>query len=308
VKHLALLATTLALVTAACGSGGAVAEGNVKDLVAPARYPAHFAGVPPQGTHASTPTTGTLVLSFDFEPKLSFGAEPIPSLSWSVYADGRVIWQKWSSTGDPIVIPPGASMIDTGYVQQRLTSQGVQLLRAKILSTGLFDQNLKVRVGRHRAVINGRVRRGDHMVTFAAWPPGLAWQEHITKATPAQAHGLAQIQALLADTAVWSLPTTAWADREVRGFVPARYFYAYDRSAPDLAKLPSPLLPYKKLLGQDCQTVTTGELRAILQAFLEAGITPVSNHAGGIGFALEGLHGHPSAPHFSPVLPSDSPC
>jgi hypothetical protein len=307
-RRFALQAVMLALVTAACGSGGAVAEGNVKDLVPPAKYPARFAGVPPQGTDASTPATGMLLLSFDFEPKLSFGADPIPSLSWNVYADGRVIWQKWSSTGDPIVIPPGASIIDTGYVQQRLTPQGVQLLRTRILSTGLFARNLKLRVASHHAVISGRVRRGDHMVTFAAWPPGLAWQEHLKKATPAQAHGIAQIQALLADTVAWSLPASAWADREVRGFVPAHYFYAYDRSAPDLAKLPSALLPYKKLLGHGCQTVTTGELRAVLQAFLEAGITPVSNHAGAIGFVLKGYRGVPAGPHFSPVLPSDSPC
>jgi len=308
-RHVALLATILALVTAACGSGGAVAEGNVKDLVAPAKYPTHFAGVPRQGTLASTPTTGKLLLS------LSGGSNPY--LIWNVYEDGRVIWQKWSSTGDPIVIPPGARMIDTGYVQQRLTSQGVHLLRARIFSTGLFEHDLNLRIARRHAVwhdagIFARVRRGDRMVTLAASRFGFsAAHEHPTKATPAQARGLAQIKALLADTAAWSLPTMAWADREVRAFVPARYFLAFDRSAPDLTKLPSPLLPYKKLLGSvgtGCRIVTTGELRAILQAFLEAGITPVSNHASWIAFALKGFRGIPSGPHFSPILPSDPPC
>jgi hypothetical protein len=154
-------------------------------------------------------------------------------------------------------------------------------LRATILSTGLFEHNLNVRVERRHAVgIFARVRRGDRMVTLSTSRFGLsAGHEHTTKATPTQVGGLAQIEALLADTTAWSLPTTAWADREVRAFVPSHYVYRFDRSAPDLTKLPSPLLPYKELFGHDCQIVTTGELRAILQAFLEAGITPVGNHA-----------------------------
>jgi hypothetical protein len=303
-RHFGLLFTILALLTAAFGSGGAIAEGNVQDLAAPAKYPTHFAGVPPQRTRASTPTTGKLMLSFSARSNLH--------LIWNVYADGRVIWQKWGPLGDPIVIPPGARMIDTGYVQQRLTLQGVQLLRARILSTGLFEHSLRLRVERRHAVWHGagifaRVRRGDRMVTLSASRFGLSTgHEHPSKATAAQVRGLAQIKALLADTAAWSLPTTAWADRKVRAFVPGHYLYAFDRSAPDLTKLPSPLLPYKELLGHDCQIVTTGQLRAILQAFLEAGTTPVSNHALWIAFALKGFRGIPAGPHFSPVLPSDS--
>lgn len=299
-RRIALLPTILALLTAALGSGGAVAEGNVKD---PAIPTTHFAGVPPRGTHASTPTTGTLLLSFS--------VEPVPHLIWNVYADGRVIWQQWSSSGDPIVIPRGVRMIDAGYVQQRLTPQGLQLLRARILSTGLFERSLRLRgAGRH-AVLFARVRRGDRMVTLTAWPSGVAWREHPTNATAAQERGLAQIRALLADTAAWSLPAAAWADRKVREFVPSRYVFAFDRGVPDLTKLPPPLLPYEKLFSHGantCQIVTTGELRTVLRAFLEAGITPVSNHADWLAFVLEGLRGSPSGPHFSPVLPSDSPC
>jgi hypothetical protein len=135
-RHIALLATLLAFVAAACGSGRAVAEGNVKDVVPATKSDTHFAGVPAQGTHPSTPTTGKLLLSFSVE---GLGADPIiPYLIWNVYEDGRVIWQKWSSSEDPIVIPAGARMIDTGFVQQRLTPQGLHLLRARILSTGLF--------------------------------------------------------------------------------------------------------------------------------------------------------------------------
>jgi hypothetical protein len=306
-RHAVLLATILALVTAACGSGGAAAEGNMKDLVPSAKYPTHFAGVPPEGTHPSAPTTGKLLLSFSVQPNSK--SSSYLYMTWNVYADGRVIWQKWNSRDDAIVIPAGARRIDTSYVQQRLTPRGVQLLRARILSTGLFEHNLRLGIARHHPVIFGRVRRGDHMVTLG--PGEVNDHEPITKATPDLAHGFAQLQAMLTDTAAWSLPATAWADREVRAFLPAQYLFAYDRGTPDLTKLPSPLLPYKKLFSHGpstCQILTTGYLRTILQAFLEAGIAPLTNRADEIAFKLEGPHGGPSGPHFSPVLPSDSPC
>ena len=38
------------------------------------------------GVKASTPTTGKLVL----------GLRPTANTQWNVYADGRVIWQKWT--------------------------------------------------------------------------------------------------------------------------------------------------------------------------------------------------------------------
>jgi hypothetical protein len=93
--------------------------------------------------------------------------------------------------------------------------------------------------------------------------------------------------------------------------VPSHYVFAFDRSAPDLTKLPSPLLPYRKLFSHGentCEIVTTGEVRAILRAVREAGITRVNNHADWIAFELEGPRGRPSVPHFSPVLPSDPRC
>jgi hypothetical protein len=154
---------------------------------------------------------------------------------------------------------------------------------------------------------------GDHMVSFDGLLPGTyaGTGKHLTKATPAQARGLAQLEPLLADPAAW-LPTTAWADREVRAFVPSHYFVAIDRSAPDMSKLPSPLrgllFQYKKLLRHGCQVVTTGEARAILRAFVEAGIPPSDNHAQSIDFGLKGFRSIPSDLHFSPILPADFDC
>ena len=56
--------------------------------------------------------------------------------------------------GDATVVPKGARRLDTGYVQQRLTLQGVQLLRSKILATGLFEHNLRLEVGEGHAWVS----------------------------------------------------------------------------------------------------------------------------------------------------------
>ena len=69
--------------------------------------------------------------------------------------------------------------------------------------------------------------------------PDPTWKLHFTKATPAQTRALASIAALVADPARW-LPTSVWADRQIRAFVPARYLVAFDRGYPDLSKLPPP--------------------------------------------------------------------
>src|SRR3954469_16390611 len=88
-RNVALPAFLLAFAIAACGFGAATAQGNATDLTPTARYATRFAGVPPQGTRASTPVTGKLMLSFG-----------VLNLTWNVYADGRVIWQTWTPAGD----------------------------------------------------------------------------------------------------------------------------------------------------------------------------------------------------------------
>ena len=114
----------------------------------PTIEPVHFAGLPPKGAPASTPVTGKVVLSLGY--------------SWHMYADGRIIWQKWNHAGQALVVPHGAKTADTGFVQRRLTLQGVKLLRSRILSTGLFEHNLWLDAGgRHhrRATGAGAERR-----------------------------------------------------------------------------------------------------------------------------------------------------
>lgn len=268
------------------------------------RYPTHFAGFAPVGVKASTPTTGRMLL----------GLRPTATTEWNVYADGRIIWQKWTPAGDATVVPKGARRLDTGYVQRRLTLRAVQLLRSKILATGLFEHNLTLDVGRGNAWLFHEVRRGDRMVKVEGVPsPDPSWKEHFTKATPAQTRALAWIAALVADPARW-LPTSLWADRQIRAFVPACYAVAFDRGYPDISKLRSPagkvLAQYKLLRRHGYQILTTGQARALLQAFVEAGISPSDNHAWNIGFSLGRLPGqpHPSYLHLSPLALPDRGC
>ena len=128
-----------------------------------------------------------------------------------------------------------------------------------------------------------QVRVGDRMVTVQGLPfAGPSRKEPFTAATPDQTRALAWIAALVADPA-GSLPTSVWANRQIRAFVPACYSIAFDRGYPDLSKLPPPAgkarSQYKQLKRHAYQVVTTRQARALLQAFVKAGISPQDNHA-----------------------------
>ena len=93
----------------------------------------------------------------------------------------------------------------------------MQLLRSKILATGLFAHNLTLEVGGHHAWAIDQVRVGNRFATVRGMPFG-----HEVKATPAQMRALAWIENLVADPEKW-LPANVWADRQIRAFVPACY-------------------------------------------------------------------------------------
>jgi hypothetical protein len=287
---LVALALVFALGVAAAGSASTKLDS----------LPTHFAGFPPKGDLPSPFTTGILLI----------GLRPRANTTWNVYSDGRVILQKWTSSGIATVVPDGARRLDTGYVHQRLTLQGVQLLRSKLLATGLFEHNLSLDVGRHHAWVFHQVRRGDRLVTVSGVPsPDPSWNQRFTKATPAQTQALASIEKFVADPARW-LPARAWADPRIRAFVPARYLLAFDRGYPDLSRLPASarrvLVQYKQLRSHACQIVTMGQARALVQAFAKAGISPSENSADTIAFDFAGLHlPHPSYLHLHPALPND---
>ena len=174
-------------------------------------------GLPPEGATPSAPKHGELVLGLGF----GHTSGDAGRFSLHLYADGRLIWQRLG--GDPT-----SNLASTGFVEQRLTPEGVELVRAEVLSTGLFDHD-RAFVGAHGLHYGGiEVRAGDRLVQLAWGDAG--FEEGIgsvaTTPTPEQVRTLEQLDARLEDLASW-LPASAWEDPELRAYVPSRYSVCY---------------------------------------------------------------------------------
>jgi hypothetical protein len=149
-------------------------------------------GLPPEGAEPSSPENGELVASM-WE---HIGAPGSFGNGWLyTYADGRLIWERL----DPQ--PTG------GWLEQRLSPEGVDLIRSEILDTGLFepDQAPPEPNGGFPRHLNGgtvQVVAGD----------GLVYLNHVV---PDLFQRLSQL---------WSwLPDRAWDDTEAKAYVPSRY-------------------------------------------------------------------------------------
>ena len=206
--------------------------------VSPASTRVGFIGLPPEGATPSTPESGELVFS------LWGSTDTIPRSRVWVYADGRLIW--WREAD----LPYGANARSTGFLEQRLTSEGVELLRSEIISSGRFGRDLDLA---DRRIIDAQ--RDSHL-------------------------GL--LVARLLDPASW-LPASAWRDQEIRAYVPTAFAICFD-AGPEpigvgrlLDLLPRPaadLLRTKHRtieFGVHCYEVTTEEARALADVFDEAG-------------------------------------
>lgn len=77
-----------------------------------------FVGLPPEGATPSRPRTGALILDYQ-------GRRFATWYQVWVYADGRLIWQREGN------LPEGANQASTGLLEQRLTRDGVRMLRAR---------------------------------------------------------------------------------------------------------------------------------------------------------------------------------
>jgi hypothetical protein len=211
-----------------------------------------------------------------------------------VYADGRIIWDK---EGD---LPSGANEVTTGFLEQHLTPEGVELMRSKIVSTGLFDHDLTLLSGHLRedaagtqvlvGVIWGtiQVRDGDRLVSVSWSNPDMYPQDPGTVATPEQASALERLDGLLRHPESW-LPASAWQDQRIQAYVPSTFAVCYSGDQRSLeASAILPLLPPSAedlLRDRDrtrydagpsafifCSAVTTEEARALVQAFDDAGL------------------------------------
>jgi len=211
---------------------GSQLEREIQQIVGSIRFGGASIRIPPMGTTPSTPESGELVFSF-------YGsAEGIPRTRIYVYADGRLIWQQ---EGDP---PDGATMSTTGYLERRLTPEGVELMRSEIASSGLFG---------------GELDLAPHGPLDAT--PGSALERLLVR---------------IADPASW-LPAAAWEDREVRSYVPARYEVCYEgrtrESERVLAQLHRSAPSIRDRDG--CSEVTTADARAIVARLDGAGVEQI---------------------------------
>jgi hypothetical protein len=191
-----------------------------------------FVGLPPKGATPSTPESGELVLRWLGRSE-SLGGRPLVRV-W-VYADGRIIWSQTASRSGGI--PEGASELTSGYLEQRLTPDGVELLRSEVL--GLLEgSGIPLETvtpdDEPRGYPSLEVRDGDRFVR-ASW-------EGTGIATPEQVSALRRIDALVTDTAS-VLPASAWAVRKVRAYVPSHYEVCMDTSPPKAASQLLSLLP-----------------------------------------------------------------
>jgi hypothetical protein len=143
--------------------------------------PDGLTGLPPEGAPPSTPATGQLVA-------------PLPIPIW-VYEDGRVISARWTTHRSW-----------TGFLEQRLTPEGVELVRAEILALEPLD-NCLGGLGNY-----GYVDGSRDLCESPGGPTSLYVQHP-------QYQRLSELQY---GAPSW-LPASAWADPEPKPFVPSTY-------------------------------------------------------------------------------------
>ena len=207
-RHLVVLAAVVLVVVVGAASALAV-RAYVFDH--------GIVGLPAVGATPSTPKSGELV--FDFTFGHTFG-DP-GRFRVSVYADGRLISER---VGDYNRTDEYRN--STGLLERRLTAEGVELVRAEVISTGLVDHDLHLTSGQGLYFGQITFRTGDRVV-HVTWGDDLNWDDvdpdvARQKPTPKQAHALIRLDARLADPESW-LPASAWENPRITAFVPSRY-------------------------------------------------------------------------------------
>jgi hypothetical protein len=211
-------------------------------------------------------------------------------LDISVYADGRVIWRQIGGLG----------FRETGWLERRLTPEGVALVRAEVLATGLVDHDLNLTTEGHifggyidfrtadRRVV---VTSGENPVLLADVGPHV----HRTKPTAEQARAFKRLRARLSDLAAW-LPASAWVDAEDKPFVPSGYTVCYGGAVgvglsrlfeflpPPAASLlraqektPQPYWNRPGTVAHWCSDLTNDEARTLERILDEAGVSGVKS-------------------------------
>jgi hypothetical protein len=272
-------------------------------------------GLPPEGATPSSPEHGQLVLGIGFGHTDGDAGR----FSLHVYADGRVIWQR---LGD---LPGGEHRGSTGLIEQRLTPEGVDLVLAEVISSGLLAHDREFvdpLGGLHYGGIE--VRDGDQVVRLTWGDTGFdkGADAVATTPTPDQVSALERLDARLEDLASW-LPATAWEDPEFRAYVPTSYSVCYlvegetfgrsrilellpAQAAHQLGAMDATRGEAVNLLGPFsfwCSVMTTEEARGLVGILEDAG--PDTLDDGGLVFAFPAGRGEQVHVDFSAVLPHE---
>ena len=238
-------------------------------------YDRGIIGPPPPGAIPSIPKRGQLVL--EIVGRRSGGSDP-RLLAARVYADGRVIWRR---QGD---FSYGANSQGTGWLEQRLTPDGVERIRSEVISTGLFDRNLQLKGGSLWGFV--RARRGDRLVRLE-WSGGCCSDFGGTRPTDEQLRQVYRLNALLVNPRRW-LPASAWKDPKIKAYVPSRFAVCYgtgNTPKPGRSRILAALPPLARdlLRGKDllkplgprgpssyCSAVSAQDARMLEKAFNSA--------------------------------------
>ena len=220
----------------------------------------------------------------------------------AIYTDGRVIWGP-DERG--------------GYVEQRLNPEGLELLRSRALSTGLFERDLLATaiddlVAGTDVVGSGFIKafRGDRPV-IVAWgtTPGVEVsghkpEDHWVHASSAQAAEVTKLVDFLRDPTTWELADDMYVRREITPFVPSYLWVSYDRGRPDWSQLPSPAREVVTgIMGpgfmDGCSNISLDQAREIAQVLTQAGVPTDYDDRLGLSFSLPSsfVHAHPALPH-----------
>jgi hypothetical protein len=215
----------------------------------------------------------------------------------------------------------------TGLIEQRLTPEGVELVRAEVLSTGLFDHDRELVdvPGLHYGGVE--VLDGNQLVHLTWGDAGFGQGSAPIATTPTQEQlgSLERLDARLENLRSW-LPASAWQDSTYRAYVPSRYSICYmGKDEPlDQARildlLPAAAADVLRPLDTTrseasgprgphpfwCSVVTTEEARHVAQILDDAGafaqspegqslaFSPPSHEVVDIGFAPILPHGEES--------------
>src|SRR5215218_9719946 len=228
----------------------------------------------------------------------------------AIYADGRVNWA--IGDGDP------------GYLQRRLTPEGVERLRSRAVSTGLFEQDQGLTLDyvdnpglREHGVVRGsmEVRRGDRSVIVVwgedrsavrSWAEAFVPRGLETSAASAEQEAeVSELVAFFRDPTAWRLPRRMYVQPETSPFVPSRILVLYDGGVPDWSLLPPRAREVvsanlQRLVPDGCQVISADQAREIARALTQAGIdTDYDSQRGLLSFwgADSFVHSKPALPH-----------